>query len=79
MLDAANKAITKLKARISELTAELAEYRSIRRKLHPYGLEVENEQLRSKIHSYETTIERNNLWHLFSPKRSKIHTRIDAR
>ena len=79
MLDAANKAIAELKAKISELTAELTEYRSIRRKLHPDGLEVENEQLRSKICSYETTIERNNLWHLFSPKRSKNHSRNDVR
>lgn len=79
MLDAANKAITVLKARISELTAELTEYRSISKKLHPDGLEVENQRLRSKIRSYETTIERNNLWHLFSPKRSKIHSRSDAR
>lgn len=77
MLDAANKAITELKAKISELTAELAEYRSIRRKLHPDGLEAENEQLRSKIRSYETTIERNNLWHLFSPKHSKDHSRSE--
>lgn len=79
MLDAANKVIVELKAKISELTAELTEYRSIRRKLHPDGLEVENEQLRSKIRSYETTIERNNLWHLFNPKRSKTHSRSDAR
>ena len=79
MLEAANKAIAALKAKISELTAELTEYRSIHRKLHPDGLEVENEQLRSKIRSYETTIERNNLWHLFSPKRSKIHSRSDVR
>lgn len=77
MLDATNKAITELKAKISELTAELAEYRSIRRKLHPDGLEAENEQLRSKIRSYETTIERNNLWHLFSPKHSKDHSRSE--
>lgn len=77
MLDAANKAITELKAKISELTAELFEYRSIRRKLHPDGLEVENEQLWSKIRSYETTIERNNLWHFFSSKHSKDHSRSE--
>lgn len=79
MLDAANKVIVELKAKISELTAKLAEYRSIRRKLHPDGLEAENEQLRSKIRSYEAAIERNNLWHLFIGKRSKTHSRSDAR
>ncbi|WP_195416508.1 plasmid recombination protein [Enterocloster citroniae] len=77
MLDAANKTTAELKAKVSELTAELAEYRSIRRKLHPDGLEVENEQLRSKIRSYETAIERNNLWHLFSPKHRKDHSRSE--
>ncbi|MEQ2680496.1 plasmid recombination protein [Enterocloster citroniae] len=77
MLDAANKTTAELKAKVSELTAELAEYRSICRKLHPDGLEVENEQLRSKIRSYETAIERNNLWHLFSPKHSKDHSRSE--
>lgn len=79
MLDAANKAITELKAKISELTAELAEYRSIRRKLHPDELEAENEQLRSKIRSYETTIERNNLWHFFGRYRAKTAERTESR
>lgn len=79
MLDAANRVISELKAKVSELTAELAEYKSVRKQLSTAGLEQENEALRSKLRSYEGVIERNNLWHLFSPKRSKTHSRSDAR
>lgn len=38
-----------------------------------------NDRLRSKIRSYETAIERNNLWHIFNPHRSKIRNWDDAR
>lgn len=79
MLDAANRVISELKAKVSELTAELAEYKSVRKQLSTAGLEQENEALRGKLRSYEVVIERNNLWHLFSPKRSKTHSRSDAR
>lgn len=79
MLDATNRVISELKAKVSELTAELAEYKSVRKQLSTAGLEQENEALRGKLRSYEGVIERNNLWHLFSPKRSKTHSRSDAR
>ena len=79
LLELANKKITELKEKIAILTEEVNKYKSVEKKLHSAGLEVENEQLRSKIRSYETAIERNNLWHLFNPKRSKTHSRSDAR
>jgi hypothetical protein len=78
-LDAAYKLITDLKAKVFELTAELAEYKSIRKKLSTAGLEQENEALRCKLHTYEAVIERNNLWSFFNGHRSKTHTRDDAR
>lgn len=79
LLELANKTIAELKEKIATLTEEVNKYKSVEKKLHSAGLEVENEQLRSKIRSYETAIERNNLWHLFNPKRSKTHSRSDAR
>lgn len=71
--------IENLKVKIDDLNKELDSYKSVTKKLHPNGLEVENEQLRSKIRSYETAIERNNLWYLFNPKRSKKQTRSEIR
>ena len=79
LLESANKKITELSEKIASLTEELNKYKSVEKKLHSAGLEVENEQLRSKIRSYETAIERNNLWHLFNPKRSKTYSRSDTR
>ena len=79
LLELANKKIAELSAKIATLTEEVNKYKSVEKKLHSAGLEVENEQLRSKIRSYEATIERNSLWHLFNPKRSKTHSRSDAR
>ena len=73
--DAANKLISELKSKIAELTAELAEYKSVRGKLRTRELEQENEELRSKIHGYEAVIERYDLWYLFGRKRSKNMTR----
>ena len=85
-LDAANKLIgelkaqiTSLKQQISALTSELSEYKSVRGKIRTAELEQENDRLRSKIRSYETDIERNNLWHIFNPHRSKIRNWDDAR
>lgn len=78
-LDAANKLISELKSKIAELTAELAEYKSVRGKLRTRELEQENEELRSKIHGYEALIEKHNLWHLFGRKRSKTVTREENR
>ena len=79
MLDAANKVIAELKAKVSELTAELAEYKSIRKKLSTAGLEQENEVLRGKLRSYEAVIERNNLWHFFGRHRAKTTERAESR
>ena len=79
LLELANKTIAELREKIAALTDELNKYKSVEKKLHSAGLEVENEQLRSKIRSYETAIERNNLWHLFNPKLSKNRSRSDAR
>ena len=78
-LDAANKLISELKTKIASLTKELSEYKSVRGKLHMAGLEQENEALRGKLRSYETVIERNNLWSYFSRYRGRTPTRDDAR
>ena len=75
LLDTANKLISELKVKVTALTAELAEYKSVRGKLHSNELEQENENLRDKLRSYETVIERHDLWHLFGRKRSKTMTR----
>ena len=66
-LDAAMKMISELKAKVASLTAELAEYKSVRSQLNTAGLEQQNELLRNKLHRYETVIERNGLWNLFRP------------
>lgn len=79
LLDATNKLISELKSKVAELTAELAEYKSVRGKLRTRELEKENDELRSKIHGYEALIEKHNLWHLFGRKRSKTVTREENR
>ena len=86
LLKEAKKTISDLKAKIQSLTAELsavkaelAQYKSVRGKLRTADLEQENSRLRSKIRSYESTIERNDLWHIFNPHRNKTRNRDDAR
>ena len=86
LLKEAKKTIFDLKAKIQSLTAELsavkaelAQYKSVRGKLRAADLEQENSCLRSKIRSYESAIERNDLWHIFNPHRNKTHNRDDAR
>ena len=74
-LDAAMKMITELKAKVAALTAELAEYKSVRGQLNTAGLEQQNELLRNKLQKYETVIERNNLWSLFRSNRKINHIR----
>ena len=74
-LDAAMKMISELKAKVTALTAELAEYKSVRGQLNTAGLEQQNELLRNKLHRYETVIERNGLWNLFRPNRKIDHMR----
>ena len=70
-LDAATKMISELKAKVAALTAELAEYKSVRGQLRTVDLEKENGDLRSKLRSYENVISRNNLWSYFSRDISK--------
>ena len=86
LLKEAKKTISDLKAKIQSLTAELsavkaelAQYKSVRGKLRTADLEQENSRLRSKIRSYESAIERNDLWHIFNPQRNKTYNRDDAR
>ena len=78
-LDAANKLIAELKAKVASLTRELSEYKSVRGKIRTAELEQENENLRSKLRSYEAVIDRNNLWGYFSRHIAKPHSRDDAR
>ena len=78
-LDAAHKLIGELKAQVAALTAELSKYKSVRSKLNSVSLEQENEELRSEVRRYESVIDRQNLWHLFSKSRGKTHARDDSR
>ena len=71
--------ITDLKAQLAAVKAELAEYKSVRGKLRTAELERENDNLRSRLRSYETVIDRNNLWSYFSRHRGKAHMRDEAR
>ena len=75
-LDAALKMIRELKAKVAALTAELAEYKSVRGQLHIVDLEQENGDLRSKLRSYENVISRNNLWSYFSRDISKNERKV---
>ncbi len=75
LLDAANKAITELKEQIASLTAELMGYKSTYAKLHPEGLEKENNDLRNKVRRYESVIDKHRLWHLFGRGREKDLTK----
>lgn len=70
-LDTAMKMISELKAKVAALTAELAEYKSVRSQLRIAKLEQENGDLRSKLRSYENVISRNNLWSYFSKYKNK--------
>ena len=78
-LDAALKMISELKAKVAALTAELAEYKSVRGQLHIADLEQENGDLRSKLRSYENVISRNNLWSYFSRHKEKVSIKINDR
>lgn len=72
-LDEATKMISELKAKVAALTAELAEYKSVRGQLHIAKLEQKNGNLRSKLRSYENVIFRNNLWSYFYYKNKEMH------
>ena len=85
-LDAAHKLIAELRSTIADLTRklsaatkELAEYKSVRGKLRTADLEKENDRLRSRLHTYEEVISRNNLWQFFKENRNRNRNRDDAR
>ena len=68
LLNAANKLIAELKKKIFELTAELNEYKSVRKQLNSLSLEQENKELKDKLKRYETIIKMNNIRNLFNTK-----------
>ena len=78
-LEAALKMVNELKAKVTALTTELAEYKSVRGQLRTADLEKENSELRSKIRKYEDVISRNNLWSYFSRHKEKVSTKINDR
>ena len=71
--------ISELKAKVAALTAELAEYKSIRGQLYAAELEQENSELRNKLHIYEDVISCNNLWTNFSCHRKNEIDREELR
>ena len=86
LLKEAKKTIAELKSTIADLKAQLAaaakelsEYKSVRGKLRTAEVEQENDNLRSKLRSYEAVIDRNNLWSYFAQRRGKTHMRDDTR
>ena len=70
-LEAALKMVNELKTKVTALTAELAEYKSVRGQLRTVDFEKENNELRRKLRGYEDVISRNNLWSYFSRDISK--------
>ena len=78
-LDAAMKMISELKAKVAALTAELAEYKSVRGQLRIVDLEKENGELRGKLRKYEDVISRHNLWSYFSQHRRSEIDREESR
>ena len=71
-IDSLKNTIADLKAQLEATKAELAEYRSVRGQLRTAELEQENKDLRSKLHSQEEVITRNNLWAYFHQKQQGI-------
>ena len=68
-----------LKAKVAALTAELAEYKSVRGQLRTVDLEKENGELRGKLRKYEDVISRHNLWSYFSQHRRSEIDRGESR
>ena len=77
--NAALKMISELKAKVAALTAELAEYKSVRGQLRTVDLEKENGELRGKLRKYEDVISRHNLWSYFSQHRRSEIDRGESR
>lgn len=78
-LEAALKMVNELKTKVTALTAELAEYKSVRGQLRTVDLEKENGELRDKLHKYEDVISRHNLWSYFSQHRRNEIDRGESR
>ena len=68
-----------LTRKLSAATKELSEYESVRGKLHTADLEKENDRLRSRLHTYEEVISRNNLWQFLKENRNKSRDQDNAR
>ena len=79
LLKEAKKTIADLKVQLVVATKDLSEYKSVRGKIRAAEVEQENNDLRSKLHSYEDVISRNNLWPYFSRHRGKTPSRDDTR
>lgn len=78
-LEAALKMVNELKTKVAALTAELAEYKSVRGQLRTVDLEKENGELRGKLRKYEDVISRHNLWSYFSQHRRSEIDRGESR
>ena len=78
-LEAALKMLNELKTKVTALTAELAEYKSVRGQLRTVDLEKENGELRGKLRKYEDVISRHNLWSYFSQHRRSEIDRGESR
>lgn len=78
-LEAALKMVNELKAKVTALTTELAEYKSVRGQLRTSDLEKENSELRGKLRKYEEVISRNKLWSYFSRHRKNEIDREELR
>ena len=75
-----NKRVSVLKYfQADSITAELAEYKSVRGQLRTVDLEKENNELRRKLRGYEDVISRNNLWAYFSQHRRNEIDRGESR
>jgi len=86
LLDVAEKTISNLKAKISELTAtifsltkELDEYRSIRGQLNQGKLKQENAELRQQNSTFKSIIEQHGLGHLLGRSKKTTHKNQDVR
>ena len=86
LLCEAKKNISDLKTKIESLVAELAaikdelaQYKSVRDQLRTADLELENDRLRKRIHTYKDVISHNNLWGLFSKHKEQYTARDNKR
>ena len=82
LLQAAEKTITGLKAKVTELTEtissltrQLDQYRSVRGQLTVGSLQQENKELKQRNSLYKSIIEQNGLAHLLGIKKDQRQTR----